>query len=445
MEEQSKTTIKKCLERVELNNKPTLYLTEAFKRKVDYLHKQVGAKEWSGELITREEGVITDLDKWKIFAEDIFLVDIGTKAFTGYEVEKGSFKAADIIELYEQYPGLLDGTLKAHHIHSHNDFQTFFSGTDWENLEDRAGISNYFLMLIVNFKGPYCAKVAYKGIEKGNSGRELEFANNVDGLTSLKLGGKKDRDVLVVMDCKIEIETVEIEVDDVFKARWEAVIAQQKLEEEEAKKRKEKRSYGHMGGGTHGWRGNEQGTWKNGHFYPDAWSGGHYEQGMLGYGDEYGDGWSDMDLANDEEWGYEKGVWIKKKKGKKEKKISEMTEKEWNKSQQMESFDLRHAKAFLNSILYGTYMPSNFNDCIAKIEGDNKKLSKVTEVLQYIEDFEDMLQEHFDVIWPNGTVQQYSELLQEVYDYLLPYKYIRLVSEMIDVVEQEIKVNSAIL
>lgn len=432
MVEQNKNIVKKCLERVELVNKPTLVLTEEFKRKIDFLHKKAGATEWSGELITREEGCITDLDDWKIICEDIFLVDIGSPGYTSYEVDKGSFKAPDIIELYDKYPGLMDGSLKNHGIHTHHGMRAFFSSTDWENLGDRACESNYFLMLIVNFSGEYCAKVAYKGVQKGNDGVELEFANNVDGIPPLKLGSKKDRDVLVVMDCKIVIESVEIEVDEEFKNRYDSVVEQHKKEvEERVAKQKEYSS----SGGIKGMKGQEHGTWKNGTFYPDKWSGGQWGQGMLGI--EQGYDWPQED---NEEYVYEKGVWVKKLK--KEKKINEMTEKEWNKSQEtVEKFDIRHAKAFLNSILDTTYMPNNFEDCIGKIEQDDREIKSVAKLEEYIDIFEDMLQEHFDVIWPNGKISEYNELLQVVVDYLLPYKYNRLIAEMIDVIEQEIRIT----
>ncbi len=117
MSEQNSYITKPSLERLELSNKPTLILTDRLKKQIAFLHNKVGAAEWSGELITSEEGKITDLDDWKITAHDIFLADIGTAGFTGYEVDKGGFKAVDIIELYDQYPALLDGELQIHHIH----------------------------------------------------------------------------------------------------------------------------------------------------------------------------------------------------------------------------------------------------------------------------------------------------------------------------------------
>lgn len=111
---------KKSLERVELENKPILKITKELKRKIDYLHKKVGALEWSGELITREKGTINDLDDWEITAEDMFLADIGTSGGTEYEVNRGAFKSSDIIQLYEKFPELEDGKLKLQHLHTHH-------------------------------------------------------------------------------------------------------------------------------------------------------------------------------------------------------------------------------------------------------------------------------------------------------------------------------------
>lgn len=119
MSEQKKSTIQSRLPRLELSNKPTLVITEKLKRQIDYLHNKVGNKEWSGELITREEGDITQLQDWKVIAEDIFLADIGSGAFTGYEVDKGGFKSVDIIQMYDGFPSLLSGEQKNHHVHTH--------------------------------------------------------------------------------------------------------------------------------------------------------------------------------------------------------------------------------------------------------------------------------------------------------------------------------------
>jgi hypothetical protein len=105
------------LDRISLSNKPKLIITQKLQKQIDWLHKTCGSTEWSGELITREIGKITDLDNWTIIAEDIFLVDVGSPGFTGYSVNEGAFKAADITELYDKFDGLIEGTHKAQHIH----------------------------------------------------------------------------------------------------------------------------------------------------------------------------------------------------------------------------------------------------------------------------------------------------------------------------------------
>lgn len=107
------------LDKLELSNKPKLYLSAEIQKQINYLHSRAGSTEWSGELIVKETGSITDLDDFVMRAEDIYLVDIGSAAFTGYEVDKGAFKAPDIINMFESFPGLLEGTHKNHHIHTH--------------------------------------------------------------------------------------------------------------------------------------------------------------------------------------------------------------------------------------------------------------------------------------------------------------------------------------
>ena len=45
----------------------------------------------------------------------------------------------------------------------------FFSNTDTQELEDNAKLYNYYISLIVNFDGKYCAKIAFPGKQKFSS------------------------------------------------------------------------------------------------------------------------------------------------------------------------------------------------------------------------------------------------------------------------------------
>jgi hypothetical protein len=198
-------------------------ITKRLQQQIDWLHQKVGRNEWSGELITREEGNITDLQNWTIYAEDIYLADVGTGTFTGYQVDQGGFKAVDIVDMYEAFPGLLEGTHKAQHIHTHHDMKAFFSATDESNLEERAQAANYFLMLVVNFKGDYVAKVAFHATLPPAQGQVINFKNNHDGYEPMSLGEAEEKEVLVVMECEVVQDAVQDLLTPEFKARYDDV------------------------------------------------------------------------------------------------------------------------------------------------------------------------------------------------------------------------------
>lgn len=422
------------MERFPLSNKPKLLIKESLVNKIDFLHSKVGAFEWSGELITREEGTINDLDKWTIIAEDMFLADIGTAGFTGYEVGKGGFKSSDIIELYDKFPDILEGKQKLHHIHTHHKMTTFFSGTDWENLEDRALVSNYFLMLIVNFDGNWCAKVAFKGKKEADKGTSLHFVNNADGFEPLTLSGEKDNEVLVVMDCTIEVER-NISVDKDFEDRYNTVKAAIEAEAK-AKQEEYKKKYAYP-------------------YYQGGYNGGYQKKLMQG------SMFPDFSDQEDKEYNlvqeYEKDG-----SKKKQKKVMEMTDAEWWEQEQAAkdvfekdqkknkkkkpTFEIRHAKALLNSILESTYLGDDYRDCIDKIVEQDKGLLTRDALDAYILDFQALLSEHFDVIHLYKNVDDYVELLEITKDYLYPYSFrSRLVSEMIATISEEINLVNKII
>ncbi len=157
------------------------------------------------------------MDEWVITADNIFLVDVGSPGYTAYEVDKGGFKAPDIVKMFEAFPGLEDGTLKNHHIHTHHGMSAFFSGTDESQLNDRSQVANYFLMLIVNFSGAWVARVAFVGktkqLQKSHIIEHLElgektiaFSNNEDGYDELLV---EDGNVVDTDDTKEEIKEKE--------------------------------------------------------------------------------------------------------------------------------------------------------------------------------------------------------------------------------------------
>lgn len=351
----------------------------------------VGNNEWSGELITREEGTINDLDSWKIICEEVYLADIGVGSYTEYEVDKGGFKAADIVEMYDKFPQLLEGTHKNQHIHTHYTMSTFFSSTDWENLHDRALASNYVLMLIVNFKGDYCAKVAAKTKQSGKKATTLTLVNNSNGYAPLKLTNDGDKDVLMVMDCKIEYPH---DVDDDFVARYESV--KKAVAEEKAKKPVAK---------------------------------GTPIQGEV---------FSNNTYTSDMRWDEDAKEWRKKPK-----KIGDMTDKEFREFEEGKGrtkWQIRHAKAVLNSILDGRiHTEIDFSDPLSKIVAKNKSFLNARDLEEYMLEFDTELRERFDSLFPYNDDDEYAGFLVCLQDYILPYKYIRLANEILESVEWELE------
>jgi hypothetical protein len=373
-------------------------ITKKLKAQIDFLHRKCGKFEWSGELITREEGSVESLDDWKIICEDVYLVDIGTSAYTEYEVNKGGFKAVDIIEMYEQFPGLLENTHKNQHIHSHQSMKTFFSSTDSENLHDRAIASNYFMMLIVNFDGEYCAKVAFKAKQARKGNTTLTLANNSDGYKPIKLVGGEDQEVLVVCDCTIEYNYEEVE--ESFSKRYEEI--RKIVEEEKAKKALAKPVQGHLYNS-----------------YNSKGSSTNYD---------------------DFDWDEKGKIWHPKDK--KSKRIGEMTKKEFEEYEKEvvgSGWELRHVRTVINSVLDGVPNEYGFHDPIPKLAEKSKELSSVHKMEEYIMEFSADFKEKFDTIYPyKNTDDHWADFLEITREFLLPYKYLRLVKEILDDVEFEL-------
>src|SRR5690606_8665567 len=91
----------------------------------------------------------------------------------------------------------------------------FFSDTDSSELHDNAGNYEYYLSLIVNFAGSYCAKIAFEGtVNRGfklkNPGNSEEFEKVIE-------------DMLILVDLDIVKESKVILPSKTFQERYEKV------------------------------------------------------------------------------------------------------------------------------------------------------------------------------------------------------------------------------
>lgn len=273
----------------------------------------------------------------------------------------------------------------------HN-MKAFFSATDWELLEDRACSSNYFLMLVVNFDGTYVAKVAFKAIaDGGRKSTKLNFANNEDARPPIVIAADKEKDVLVIMDCKVEFE--ENFMGDDFIKRYDSIA--------EINEKKQSKST----------------------FFSYQENNGKTKKTYDGFPSHFS----------------------------KPKNISEMTDKEWEKYSMEEygdtpakvsgTFTYDHVIIFLNAMLTLNYTKMDRSDPILKIEKEWRSMSTRDKVEDWTEEFSLNIGEAFDTMFPASSIDEYVEFLEVMKDYLEKGGTCHLLSLMVQEINGEIEVN----
>lgn len=147
------TPVKPSPKSINIGTVGKIIITEEVQNIIDYLHKKVGSTEWSGILYYKlTKGDIKTLKNLEFTAEFIYPMNIGSTAYTEFDYSGEVMNACDIKEdVIDCSSGL---------VHSHHNMSTFFSGTDTSELKENAVHFNYYVSLIVNFDGKYCAKIA---------------------------------------------------------------------------------------------------------------------------------------------------------------------------------------------------------------------------------------------------------------------------------------------
>ena len=116
------------------------------------------SNEWSGVLFYTYTGKFED-NSLELTARDFFLMDLGEHAHTIFD-----FDAPEITQ-YMYLNKLMDCSMGL--IHSHCDFNAFFSGEDEDTLLTQGENMHNFLSLIVNDAGQYVARITRQLHEKG--------------------------------------------------------------------------------------------------------------------------------------------------------------------------------------------------------------------------------------------------------------------------------------
>lgn len=240
-----KTQTKSEVKKITIPKVGKLVLSDKVKEYIDLLHKKIGATEWSGMLFYKLiEGDIKSMKDLVFQSDFIYPRDIGSSSYTE------TTASGDVADAYDIYPDGIECSVSL--VHSHHSMGCFFSNTDTQELEDNAKLYNYYISLIVNFDGKYCAKIAFPGKQKFSStttltdsdGRPYEVVfsgeNEVIFIGDLDVEYKKDEvvgekwlldKIIELQDAKkaktISINTVKGYRDE-FEKQWEIPFGESK-------------------------------------------------------------------------------------------------------------------------------------------------------------------------------------------------------------------------
>lgn len=172
-----------------------IIIPEKIEKYIDYLHKSIGATEWSGILFYKlTSGNITSLKDLIFGVEFIYPMNIGSSTYTEFDYSSEVMNAYDLNdELIECSQGML---------HTHHSMSTFFSGTDTDELLSNCKNFNYYISLIVNFDKNYKCKIAFP--TKAKVVKEYSIKNNEGKY--IKAKSSVEEDIILVGESEIQFE-----------------------------------------------------------------------------------------------------------------------------------------------------------------------------------------------------------------------------------------------
>lgn len=172
--------------------KVKLILSKNLQSEILFHHTQY-KKEWCGILLFKESSGSIQEKNLEIFADKMYLLQLGSEAYVGGENGDMYLDAMDDIPDFMDY--------KCGFLHSHHSMQTFFSGTDTQELEDQASNHAYFVSLIVNHSCEYTAKVSFVGESESSDFKyKTRFGDYVVPIT---------KNVVFSIDCSLFMEVEE--------------------------------------------------------------------------------------------------------------------------------------------------------------------------------------------------------------------------------------------
>jgi hypothetical protein len=167
------------------------------KRKIDQLHRSIGNVEWAG-FITYEKtaGSMSVPNELVLKVLDIYPMSIGTHSYV-----EADNHADDMLDLCDRVPSFMGSRYGL--VHTHHTMNTFFSGTDIDELHDNVDKYSSYLSLIVNMKDEYTAKIVSL---VDVSPRMVSIKEEDEETRSVQIGDDTVQMLMVDLDVSIEKE-----------------------------------------------------------------------------------------------------------------------------------------------------------------------------------------------------------------------------------------------
>ena len=139
------------MKHIEMSQDYTLMISPTLMNEIAYLHSKNDNKEWCGMLFYEEVSGSLFENNLILRAKHIYLMDIGSSAYTEGSVDLG------LLDFFDDVPEAED--MKRGFIHTHHGMKAYFSGTDMSELYDNTKHYDYYLSLIVNHATVFCSKI----------------------------------------------------------------------------------------------------------------------------------------------------------------------------------------------------------------------------------------------------------------------------------------------
>lgn len=197
---------------IEIGTVGKLVISQAIKDQIDFLHKKVGNKEWSGILVYKHiKGNIKKLQDLVFTVTGIFLMDIGSAASTEFDYTK------DIVDMYDHLPSAVNENIGL--IHTHHHMGAYHSSTDMNELKDNTENYNYYLSLVVDFAGDYKCKIGFPSTTK------IKTESSIKDTKGNTVMFKSDTEAKEILLGNIEVEINERTptIKDWFIERYEEI------------------------------------------------------------------------------------------------------------------------------------------------------------------------------------------------------------------------------